>query len=186
MTEQNKSIYYPPGGILIWIIVFVEMITFFMGIGSLLYEKRNSYSDFMVMQSALNVPFGLWNTFFLITSGFLMANAVHFHKYNQRKSMSWSLLFAIFFGIFFIILKFAEYAGKWKAGYTIHFNDFFAYYWLLTGFHFIHVLVGIIILVYIYFIKDNILLENLEAGASFWHMCDLIWIILFPSLYLIR
>ena len=185
MIKNKKSIFFPPGGILIWIILFVEMITFFMGIVSLLYEKRHAHSDFMIMQSSLNLPFGLWNTFFLITSGFFMANAVNFHKKFQKKGVTISLLLAICFGVFFLILKSIEYLGKWNAGFTINFNDFFTYYWLLTGFHFLHVFVGLLIMIYMYLIRNRILHENLESGATFWHMCDLIWIILFPALYLV-
>lgn len=186
MLKNKKSIFFPPGGFLIWIILLVEMITFFIGISSLLYEKRSAYADFIFMQSSLNIHFGLWNTIFLITSGFFMAIAVHFHKSLQTTEVTFSLLLAIFFGVFFLILKSIEYVGKLNAGYTIDFSDFFAFYWLLTGFHFLHVFVGLLILIYIYLIRNSILHENFESGATFWHMCDLIWIILFPALYLVR
>jgi nitric oxide reductase NorE protein len=64
-------------------------------------------------------------------------------------------------------------------------NTFFTFYWLHTGFHVIHVLVGLGILVSFKFTLKKLETEDLEAGAAFWHMCDLIWLLLFPVLYLI-
>ena len=186
MKENENSIFYPPGGILIWIIIVLEIVTFSMGIGSLLYQKSKNIDEFLKMQSTLSLTYGLWNTVFLITSGFFMALTIHYHKAKIKKGVSISLLIAIVFGCFFLFLKSLEFIGKWNSNYTLHTSDFFAYYWLLTGFHFVHVLVGVIILLYVFTIKDEILLENLEASASFWHMCDLIWIFLFPALYLVR
>ena len=69
--EKENLLFYPPGGILIWIIILVEIATFFMGIGALLYEKRKALEEFSKMQSTLHSNFGIWNTIFLITSGFL-------------------------------------------------------------------------------------------------------------------
>lgn len=186
MKEKESSFFYPPGGILIWIIILVETLTFFMGIGSLMYEKSKNLNEFIKMQSVLNENYAIWNTVFLISSGFFMALTVHFHKQNMKRHISYSLILTIFLGFLFLFLKSFEYIEKWNAGYTIQSGDFFAYYWLLTGFHFIHVLVGFFILIYIFIFRNNIILENLEAGASFWHMCDLIWVFLFPSLYLVR
>jgi nitric oxide reductase NorE protein len=68
-------------------------------------------------------------------------------------------------------------------------NMFFTFYWLLTGFHFIHVVVGLVILVFLLVrITDRrktTKIEDIEAGGAFWHMCDLIWLLLFPTLYLV-
>ena len=78
---------------------------------------------------------------------------------------------------------------KIKAGLTIGYNTFFTFYWMLTLFHVIHILVGLIILgsVFIGIRKRNgtITINDFEASAAFWHMCDLIWLLLFPIIYLI-
>jgi len=82
-----------------------------------------------------------------------------------------------------------EYQQKIEHGLVLGYDTFFNFYWLLTGFHVIHVLVGMVILISIYFglknEKKTMKLEDIEAGAAFWHMCDLIWLLLFPVLYLI-
>jgi nitric oxide reductase NorE protein len=189
MKETNTihaSVFYPPGGILIWIIIFVEVITFFMGIGSLIVEKSSNFEEFRNMQSNLNLGYGIWNTIFLITSGYCMALAVSYFQENKEFHVKILLISAIGFGVFFLFLKGWEYNEKLNDGYSLHAGNFWAYYWFLTGFHFLHVVAGIVILSIIYFYRKTISLENLEAGASFWHMCDLIWILLLPVLYLIR
>lgn len=62
----------------------------------------------------------------------------------------------------------------------------FSFYWMLTLFHVIYVLVGLVILISIYFgiKKKTTRLEDVEASAAFWHMCDLFWLLLFPLIYL--
>ena len=71
----------------------------------------------------------------------------------------------------------------------MNYNTFFSFYWMLTLFHVIHVVVGLVILLSVYFgIKKQIVttsIEDFEASAAFWHMCDLIWLLLFPVIYLI-
>ena len=66
-------------------------------------------------------------------------------------------------------------------------NTFFSFYWMLTGFHIIHVIIGLVLL---FITERNIKnnkskLEDVEASATFWHMCDIIWLLLFPIIYLI-
>ncbi|TGL85560.1 cytochrome C oxidase subunit III [Leptospira congkakensis] len=182
----NQSLWYPPGGILIWMIVFVEVLTFCLGIGSLLYDKSKDPTGFLMMQSKLTKTFAFWNTIFLLSSGFCIALAV-FYKTKQKLNYFTILLSAsIVFGFAFLFLKFYEFREKWNLGFDLDGNIFFSYYWLLTGFHYLHVVVGVLILFIIYRSRKTISFENLEAGAVFWHMCDLIWLLLYPALYLIQ
>ncbi|TGL51383.1 cytochrome C oxidase subunit III [Leptospira kemamanensis] len=184
--EKKDSIWYPPGGILIWMIVFVEVITFCMGIGSLVYDKTQNPEGFLSMQSHLNRGFAFWNTIFLLTSGFLLAMSVYAKENNKDSQFFFGMIGTILFGFGFLVLKFIEFYDKWMLGFNLESNTFFSYYWLLTGFHYLHVVVGIIILFIVFLNRKTISLVNLEAGGIFWHMCDLIWLILYPTLYLIQ
>lgn len=185
-THSKPNVWYPPGGILIWIIILVEVFTFFMGIGALVVEKSSNLVDFQSMQSQLNMGYGVAYTIFLITSGYFMALAISFFQEKKDVQLKYSLLAAIGFGLLFLILKAWEYSEKISLGFNIHSSTFWGYYWFLTGFHFLHVVVGIIILSILYVSRKTVSLDSLEAGASFWHMCDLVWIVLLPILYLIR
>lgn len=117
-----------------------------------------------------------------------MTQSVQFLKKNQIKKSSLFLKITMFGGLLFLGLKVLEYAGKLNAGLTIGYNTFFSFYWMLTLFNLIHVVVGIIILAFAQ--RDlnknqiNANLEDFEASATFWHMCDLIWLLLFPVIYL--
>ena len=184
-----KNIYYPPGGILIWIIIFLEIITFGMTLVAMKFYGNSNPVLFHESKLLLNITIGSINTVVLLTSGFFMAYALQLFKENNNQKSANFILLAILFGFIFIVFKAFEYANKIEHGLTLDHNIFFTFYWLLTGFHVVHVLVGIVILASIYvslFKKNsNINLEDFEAGAAFWHLCDLIWLLLFPVIYLL-
>lgn len=186
---DHKNILYPPGGILIWIIIFLELITFGAALVAMVYSGSEEPEIFHSSKSLLNETFGAINTIFLIGSGFCMAQTVHYFKQQSLNKSSVYLKLAILGGFLFLCLKGYEYANKIQEGYTVDYNTFFTYYWMLTLFHLVHVLVGMGILVTLLFDVQkkgtNANLENIEAGAAFWHMCDLIWILIFPIIYLI-
>jgi nitric oxide reductase NorE protein len=193
-SSQNNtepSIFFPQGGILLWMIISVELITFLLAFTFFFLDKQSNLELFLSMQSKLNLSIGTINTLTLIISGYFVAGSViHLRKQNNRSSSQFVLL-AILFGILFLVLKSYEYSEKLSVGYVLGSNLFFTYYWLLTFFHFVHVLLGVFILIILYFsIKKNTnpeeTIHNLESGASFWHLCDIIWILLFPTLYLLR
>ena len=112
-------------------------------------------------------------------------NAVHNFKEHNFNKASFQLKIAMLGGLLFILLKSVEYYSKIESGFLLDTNTFFTFYWLLTGFHVLHVMVGLVIL---FIINRNITktsIEDVEAAATFWHLCDLIWLLLFPVLYLI-
>ena len=92
-------------------------------------------------------------------------------------------------GLGFSVVKVMEYGEKLAADITITSNDFFMYYYIFTGLHFLHVVIGMGVLTFMilktrakHFQSNDMIL--VESGASFWHLVDLLWIILFPLLYL--
>lgn len=184
-----KNIFYPPGGILIWIVIFLELITFGMALIAMVYSSKEEPEVFHNSRLLLNTTIGAVNTLFLIVSGYCMAQSVYFFKAHNIDKSSLFLKLTILGGLLFLGLKGIEYYDKIEMGYTIGFNTFFSFYWMLTLFHVIHVLVGLVILTLMFFDirikKTEANLENIEASAAFWHMCDLIWILLFPIIYLI-
>ena len=119
----------------------------------------------------------------LITSSFCAAAAVRACIDKQiAKTRLW-LGGAIILGLVFLGIKIIEYQAKLDLGFDIETNTFFTLYYLITGFHFFHVIMGLIILAIVGF---NNSVENLETGTAFWHMVDLVWVILFPLIYLLR
>ena len=189
-TKINyKNIYCPPGGILVWIIIFLELITFSIALIAMVISSKQNSIVFHESRLLLNTAFGTINTIFLITSGFFMAMSVNYLKEKNTKNSLLFLTLTMLGGILFLILKSVEYFDKIEAGLTIGYNTFFTFYWLLTLFHVIHVIVGLVILISVYFGLKNenstTSIEDIESSAAFWHMCDLIWLLLFPIIYLI-
>jgi nitric oxide reductase NorE protein len=184
-----KNIYYPPGGILIWIIIFLELITFGAALIAMAYYGNQEQELFHDSSLKLNKTYGMINTIFLLTSGFLMAISVSEIKKGNTNKFNKLLLLTMLFGLFFLGLKSLEYYDKIADGIGIGYNTFFTFYWMLTLFHVIHVIVGLVILTSVYFgvRKENskTSIDDVEASAAFWHMCDLIWILLFPVIYLL-
>ena len=177
-----KNIYFPPGGILIWIIIFLELITFGAALIAMVHYGNQELELFQNSSLKLNTTYGMINTIFLLTSGYFMAISVLELKTGNTIKFKKLLLLTMLFGVLFLGLKSFEYHEKLNEGFTLGYNTFFSFYWMLTLFHVIHVLV-------VYFgiskNKSTTTIEDVEASASFWHMCDLIWILLFPIIYLI-
>ena len=186
---NEKSIYYPPGGILLWILIFLELITFGAALVAMMVYGKQEPEMFHASRLHLNTTIGTINTIALITSGFFMALSVQYFKEKNLKKSSLFLKLTMLGGVLFLVLKGFEYYEKVEVGLTIGYNTFFTFYWLLTLFHVIHLLVGLVILLFMQHDlnknKTNANLEDIEASAAFWHMCDLIWLLIFPVIYLI-
>jgi len=172
-----------------WIIIFLELITFGIALIAMVYSSRESPELFHDSRLQLNTTIGAINTLFLIVSGFFMALSVNYFKQQKINTSKLYLKLTMLGGLLFLGLKGFEYASKIDAGFSIDYNAFFTYYWMLTLFHVVHVIVGLIILVSVHFSLDKTnsktKLEDVEASAAFWHMCDLIWLLLFPIIYLL-
>ena len=109
---------------------------------------------------------------------------------GKKRKASLQIMMANSLGIAFLVVKSLEYGQKIAAGHSISSDGFFTFYWLITGFHFAHVLLGVFILAAVqHAIKRGKIrsdkTEDLEATAVYWHMCDLIWILIFPIFYLL-
>ena len=188
-NQDHKNIFNPPGGVLIWFVISMELITFIAGTFFYYSYKHANLALFLEMQKKLNLNFAVTNTISLITSGYFVAMSLEFLKNKDRVKSRLFLLIGIVFGFCFIFLKTFEYHEKLSQGFTTSYNYFFTFYWFLTVFHYMHVVFTTLILIFLYFKlskEEEGEVVALEVGAALWHMCDLIWIILFPTLFLIR
>jgi|CXWL01.1.fsa_nt_gi nitric oxide reductase NorE protein len=184
-----KNIFYPPGGILLWIVILLELLTFGIALLAFAFTYKTEQALFHQSAMKLNTVLGSVNTIVLLTSGYFMALSLQLFKDKKfEKSKSFFQL-TLLSGLIFISIKIVEYHQKVSEGLTLGSNTFMDFYWLLTGFHLIHIVIGMVILIWIYFSRKNKSYHNakldFEAGAAFWHLCDLIWLLLFPVLYLI-
>jgi nitric oxide reductase NorE protein len=180
-----------PGDLAIWFFIFMELLVF--GIFFIVYSvmRIQNIEMFNYYQLTLNRELGAANTMLLITSSYFVIRAVHAIKLNNVKScISW-LYAGLAGGAGFLILKSFEYVETFSAGIKLTTNTFYMFYLSLTLFHFLHVILGMVILsaIVIKAKRGSYSAQNytgIETGASYWHMVDLVWIILFPLVYIIR
>lgn len=189
---------YPPGDFAIWIIVYVELLTFGLLFVGYAYSRRVNLQMFNDSQLLLNQTIGFINTLILITSSYLIVRGVETIKTMQLpqnyeasiRASKW-LLSAMILGGIFLILKLSEFSNLFAQGITLSTNTFFMFYLLLTMFHFMHVTLGVVILYNLYRKTKNrgytpADCRGLETGAIYWHLVDLLWIVLFPLIYIMR
>ena len=180
-----------PGDLAIWFFIFMELLVF--GIFFIVYAtmRLKNIEMFNQYQLTLNREFGAANTLLLITSSYFVVRAVHAIRLNNVSGCIHWLNAALVGGGAFLILKSMEYYEKFSEGVRLSTNTFYMFYLSLTMFHFLHVILGMIILFAIvikahrgaYCDQNH---TGVETGASYWHMVDLVWIILFPLVYIIR
>lgn len=180
-----------PGDLAIWIFIFAEMLAFGVLFVAYAFTRAGNVEMFNASQLTLNTVAGAVNTLVLITSSYFVMRGVTAIKHDLSASCARWLTGATLLGGIFIVVKLTEFAEKFSAGISLSTNAFYMFYLALTFFHFMHVLMGMIILGFViakarrggYSSKDHV---GVETGASFWHMVDLLWIILFPLIYVIR
>ena len=180
-----------PGDLAIWFFIFMELLVFAIAFLAYAIARSQHIELFNQYQLTLNKESGAANTLLLITSSYFVIRAVHAIRKDQVKACVRELYIALAFGSGFLILKSFEYYDKFSEGISLSTNTFYMFYLSLTLFHFFHVILGMIIL-FAVIIKANqgkYSAANhlgVETGASYWHMVDLVWIILFPLVYIIR
>lgn len=183
--------FEPPGGILVWIIVALELLTFGAGLSWFMAQAGEYPELFASGRAALNQPIALCNTLILLSGGWCMANSITALRRGQlRPACRWAEI-ATLTGLAFIVLKGIEYSQKLQHGIGLGYDTFYTLYYLLTIFHLLHVFVAVILLLAMRWgIKRGKYNENhhqdVESSAIFWHMCDLIWLLLYPVIYLLH
>lgn len=172
-----------PGNPLMWVLIVSELMVFGGAFAAFAVARALDPQLFLESQNHLDRLLGAINTLVLITSSFCAAIAVRACTDKKTTTSRYWLGAAFVLGVVFLSIKIVEYQAKLDLGFDIETNTFFTLYYLITGFHFFHVIMGLIILV---IVAINNSVENLETGTAFWHMVDLVWVILFPLIYLLR
>lgn len=189
-AAQTATLWEPPGGILVWLIVFLEIITFGVGFIVFAVQARSDAAVFAAGRAALNQPLAFTNTLVLLTGGWCMAaGLLRLRSAESRQALRW-LAGAIASGALFLVLKTVEYSEKIAHGAAFGSDSFLTLYWLLTGFHFLHVLAAVVLL---FFMWRGVArgrysaarCEDVESSGVFWHLCDVLWLMLYPIIYLL-
>jgi nitric oxide reductase NorE protein len=170
-----------PGNPMMWILILGEIAVFSVLLAGFSVARVLDPVTFETSQSQLHRMLAGTNTIVLVTSGFLLAVAVL--RRRQDRPAKAPYLAGMMLGVLFLAIKGVEYADLFSAGIGIETNTFFRLYFLITGFHALHIILGLVILGIVFF-TDSV--ENMETGAAFWHMLDTIWVLIYPIVYLLR
>lgn len=186
----------------IWLFMVTEILMFgglFVGY----FLMHANYPEmFAEGASYLDWRMGSVNTIVLIISSFTMALSINLIQTGKTKKASWALGITLLCGLCFMVIKYFEYMHKFHLGLfpgkfmaypeAIHANLglYFGFYYCMTGLHGTHVLIGMGLITWVLIRNmrgefDNNYFLPVEGVGIFWHIVDLIWIFLFPLLYLI-
>lgn len=178
-----------PGIFGMWIFLVSEIMFFTGLIGSYIVLRLGS-SSWPNSWEVLNIPLLTINTTVLLTSSLTMVLAVMAIKRGDSKGAANNLLLTALLGLLFLVIKTVDYIHMIREGFTISSNLFGSCYYLLTGFHGLHVLSGVILLIYLYaktrrgaFSAENYV--RIESSGLYWHFIDAVWVILFAFLCLL-
>ena len=188
-----------------WIFLITE-IMFFGGMFAAYTVYRHTYQTvFAIASTSLNAPIGAANTCILLFSSFTMVMAVRAGQLGNQKMIVWFLIFTLLFGFAFLGVKAYEWNEKFQEhhvpGATFHIEElppemqgqaqlFFSLYFLMTGLHALHMVIGVGIVGTITWWAwrgkySAQYMTPVDVGGLYWHFVDIIWIFLFPLLYLI-
>lgn len=165
--------------LLLWILVWSELTAFSILFFGYLVMSLLHADNFDIARLHLSPRLASFNTVVLLTSGWQAALAARENasQFSQRVS----LLLAAGLGFLFVALKLVEYKSEWRFAGEDSFRSFFELYFMITGFHLAHVVfVGLLFVV----VAMRPQRSNIVMLATVWHVIDLVWLVMFPLIYL--
>jgi nitric oxide reductase NorE protein len=179
-----------PGDLAMWFFILAELSVFAILILAFAVTQALKPQMFSESRLLLNTSTGLAMTLSLLTAGLFAALAQEHVRHSRPRHGAVFLLMALLVASVYVVLKLKEYRHLLASGLGMEHNTFFTLYWILTGFHFLHVLLGMVILGWLAErcrrgLYDASKRSGFESGVLYWHMVDLIWIMLFPLVYVL-
>ncbi len=180
-----------PGEAGIWFVIFGDLLAFGALFFTFMYYRARSPAEFATGQDAMNRGIGITNTILLLLGSLAVVQGVHAYRAGARRAADQALTAAIVCALAFLVLKSVEYGQKLSTSLVPNTSEFFLLYYTFTGTHFLHVVIGVLILFYMRAVArrsspDARDTAVIESGGVFWHLVDLLWIVLFALFYLVH
>lgn len=182
----------------VWTFILIECGIFSAYFIIYMLYRMHDPETFGSAQTHLSPTFGLVNTLLLLTSSWQVARSLHSARAGRYAAAVRQALLTVALGVAFVASKLSEWSLEISRGYTFGTNDFFAFYFFLTGIHIVHVLVGFAFMLaairrlrstepsHHHNARRGASVEQLEAASVYWHMVDLLWVVIFALLYVVR
>lgn len=194
LLQEDQPARRIPGEEGLWVFLLGDMCIFALFFGTLVVTRAEQPDVFHAGQQALHPWLGIANTLLLLTGSILVVYGVRSIRAASGRAAA---LFggALVCGLGFAAVKAVEYSSLVREGHTGGSDDFFMYYFVFTGIHLAHLVVGLVLLAFLIRLGARLpvgqppsrsQLRFVECGGCYWHMVDLLWLVLFPLLYLVR
>lgn len=196
---KREAAGHLPGEAGFWVFIFGDLMMFTLFFCIIMVTRGQQPEIFSDSQKALHLGCGLFNTLLLLVGSYFVALGMQFLKTETidassnggRRSKSSVFLCALLCGALFLCIKLIEYVLAVNSGFLPTSNDFFMYYFIFTGIHLAHLLLGMAGLTALYFLSKKSQLSTgelrvAECCACYWHLVDMLWLVLFPLLYIVN
>ncbi|SER60491.1 cytochrome c oxidase subunit 3 [Halopseudomonas bauzanensis] len=194
VIEADKQVQtrHLPGDLAMWCFILAELLAFLLLLGSMAFARGHWSEMFSAGIATLHPEAGLVNTLILLTGSYFAANAVKRTAAGDQRALSRGFVLAALCGLAYVAIKITEYGILFGDGYNLRTDTFYFFYFFTTFFHMAHVLIGMAILLVVaqrsraghYANQEKVRMAG-ESAASYWHMVDLVWLVLFPLLYVL-
>jgi nitric oxide reductase NorE protein len=189
--DRARPARHLPGEAGIWVLILGDLLVFAVFFATFLVHRARDVALYSASQSSMQLGFGLLDTGLMLTSSLFVALAVADARDGRSSRAVKGLVAALACGIAFVVSKAFEWGAKVGAGITLNTSEFHTFYYMLTGIHLLHVLIGLAVLGYL--VRRSRRADPgpghvtaLESGGVFWHLVDLLWVVLFALFYLVR
>lgn len=188
-APDDGSLPHVPGGRDIWFFVLFESLVFTSYFCVYLFNRTQHERAFLLGQSHLLLWLGVLDTIVLLSSSWSMARCVQEARDGSVKDARRSAYLTSLFGLVFLVLKIVEWVRLIRMGHTFTSSAFFQYYFFLTAIHFVHLLIGFVVLgvlAYQLSRSEGRSQTTVETCATYWHSVDFFWVMIFALLYVVR
>jgi nitric oxide reductase NorE protein len=189
VAEARKRARFVPGQPDMWAFVLFETLVFTGYFGFYLFYRARSPELFLHSQAQLDLRIGVFNTLVLLLSSWSVARCVQSSRAGAYRAALRDVAITAALAAVFLFFKVFEWVRLVRMGNGLDSNDFFTYYFFLTGIHFVHLLIGLVVLgVIVYQLRSpqRRSQELVETCATYWHTVDFLWVLIFALLYVVR
>jgi nitric oxide reductase NorE protein len=189
LAEPDKPARFVPGQPDMWAFVLFETLVFTGYFGFYLFYRARSPELYLHAQAQLDLRIGVVNTLVLLLSSWAVARCVQSARAGAYGPALRDAFLTALFALVFLCVKVSEWVRLSNEGNGFDSSDFFTYYFFLTGIHFVHLLIGFVVLgVLVYQLRSPVRRDQklIETCATYWHTVDFLWVLIFALLYVVR
>jgi nitric oxide reductase NorE protein len=180
---------FVPGQPDMWVFVLFEALVFTAYFDVYIVSRSRSPDLFLQSQAHLDLRIGVFNTLVLLASSWSIARCVQAARERSFRAALKNAFLTMLFGFVFLVSKVLEWATEIGEGFSFTTDEFFSFYYFLTAIHFLHLLIGFVVLaigVYQLWSPARRSQEMIETCATYWHTIDFLWVLIFALLYVMR